>query len=121
MAIAAKIPLGEIGSGYFQETHPQTLFKECSHYCELVSGSNQMPRVLEVAIREAVGKRGVSVVVMPGDVALESAAESPPPKVAGLLPPAPVVTPGHDDLDRLPGLLQGNGAASLPFGSGLDG
>jgi len=59
LAIAAQIPSAEIGSGYFQETHPQTLFRECSHYCELVSGANQMPRVLEVAIREAVGRRGV--------------------------------------------------------------
>jgi pyruvate dehydrogenase (quinone) len=65
LAIAAQIPSAEIGSGYFQETHPQTLFKECSHYCELISGANQMPRALEVAIREAVGKRGVSVLVIP--------------------------------------------------------
>ena len=121
LAIAAQIPSAEIGSGYFQETHPQTLLKESSHYCELVSGSNQMPRVLEVAIREAVGKRGVSVVVMPGDVALESAAESPPPKVAGLLPPAPVVTPGHNDLDRLAELLNGNGAVTILCGSGCEG
>src|SRR6267142_2607011 len=49
-------------AGYFQETHPQTLFKECSHYCELVSESQQLPRILEIAIREAVGKRGVAVV-----------------------------------------------------------
>jgi pyruvate dehydrogenase (quinone) len=121
LAIAAQIPSAEIGSGYFQETHPQTLFKECSHYCELVSGSNQMPRVLEIAIREAVGKRGVSVVVMPGDVALESAAESPPPNVAGLLPPAPIVTPGYDDLDRLAELLNGNGAVTILCGSGCEG
>src|SRR5712671_7385837 len=65
LGIAAHIPSPEIGAGYFQETHPQTLFKECSHYCELVSGANQMPRALEVAIREAVGKRGVSVLVLP--------------------------------------------------------
>src|SRR6202161_16426 len=63
LGIAAQIPSAEIGGGYFQETHPQTLFKECSHYCELISSPNQMPRTLEVAIREAVGKRGVSVVV----------------------------------------------------------
>ena len=68
LAIAAQIPSAEIGSGYFQETHPQTLFKECSHYCELISGANQMPHALEVAIREAVGRRGVAVLVMPGDV-----------------------------------------------------
>jgi pyruvate dehydrogenase (quinone) len=53
LAIAAQIPSTEIGSGYFQETHPERLFKECSHYCELVSGANAMPRTLEVAIREA--------------------------------------------------------------------
>src|SRR5471030_3462151 len=93
LGIAAQIPSTEIGSGYFQETHPETLFKECSHYCELVSSSHQMPRTLEVAIREAVGKRGVSVVVMPGDVALQSAADAPPAKVGGLLLPAPVVSP----------------------------
>src|SRR3954454_6168829 len=90
LAIAAHIPSAEIGRGYFQETHPQELFRECSHYCELVSGANQMPRALEVAIREAVGKRGVSVVVIPGDVALQNAADAPAPKVEGLLPSAPV-------------------------------
>src|SRR5436853_7917780 len=68
LAIAAQIPSAEIGSGYFQETHPQTLFQECSHYCKLVSGSNQMPRALEVAIREAVSRRGVSVIAIPGAV-----------------------------------------------------
>ena len=78
LAIAAQIPSAEIGAGYFQETHPQTLFQECSHYCELISGANQMPRTLEIAIREAVGKRGVSVVVMPGDVALQPASDAPP-------------------------------------------
>src|ERR1700737_4270534 len=89
LGIAAHIPSPEIGSGYFQETHPQALFQECSHYCELVSGANQMPRALEVAIRQAVGKRGVSVVVIPGDVALQSASEAPPPKAEGLLPHRP--------------------------------
>src|SRR5881227_1476632 len=101
LAIAAQIPSPEIGSGYFQETHPQTLFQECSHYCELVSGANQMPRILEVAIREAVAKRGVSVVVIPGDVALHAASDAPAPKLAGLLPPRAVVTPARADIDRL--------------------
>jgi pyruvate dehydrogenase (quinone) len=95
LAIAAQIPSAEIGAGYFQETHPQTLFGECSHYCELISGANQMPRALEIAIREAVGKRGVSVLVIPGDVALQAASDAPPAKAAGLLPAAPVVTPAE--------------------------
>src|SRR5499426_4156870 len=93
LGIAAQIPSAEIGSGYFQETHPQSLFQECSHYCEFVSSPYQMPRVLEVAIREAVGKRGVSVVVIPGDVALQKASVAPAPKVASLLPPQPVTIP----------------------------
>ena len=70
LAIAAQIPSTEIGGGYFQETHPQNLFRECSHYCELVSDPGQLPFVLENAIRAAVGLRGVAVVVLPGDVAL---------------------------------------------------
>ncbi|PJN94038.1 ubiquinone-dependent pyruvate dehydrogenase, partial [Amaricoccus sp. HAR-UPW-R2A-40] len=70
LAIAAQIPSAEIGGGYFQETHPQDLFRECSVYCEMISDPRQMPYVLENAIRAAVGQRGVAVVVIPGDVAL---------------------------------------------------
>ena len=121
LAIAAQIPSAEIGAGYFQETHPQTLFKECSHYCELISGANQMPRVLEVAIREAVGRRGVSVVVIPGDVALQPTADAPPSKVGGLLPPRPVVVPEWSDLDRLAALLNGDRRVTILCGSGCAG
>src|SRR6204780_1631132 len=81
LGIAAQIPSSEIGSSYFQETQPETLFRECSQYCELISSTNQMPRTLEVAIRQAVGNRGVSVVVMPGDIALQPASSAPAPKV----------------------------------------
>src|SRR3982075_1694410 len=102
LAIAAQIPSAELGSGYFQETHPENLFKECSHYCELISGANQMPRTLEIAIRQAVGNRGVSVVVIPGDVALQPAADAPPPKVAGLLRSQAGAMPGRAEGDRLP-------------------
>src|SRR2546429_4084924 len=73
LAIAAQIPSSEIGSGYFQETHPEHLFAQCSHYCELVSQSKQMPRVLEIAMQTAVSRRGVAVVVLPGGVALREA------------------------------------------------
>ncbi len=121
LAIAAQIPSAEIGSGYFQETHPQTLFRECSHYCELVSGASQMPRVLEVAIREAVGRRGVSVLVMPGDVALQAASDTPAAPAAGLLPRAPVVTPAKHDLERLAALLNGGTRVTLLCGSGCQG
>jgi len=121
LAIAAQIPSAEIGAGYFQETHPQTLFKECSHYCELVAGANQMPRVLEVAIREAVGRRGISVVVIPGDVALQPATDAPLPKTASLLPTRPVVIPEKSDLDRLAELLNGQRRISILCGSGCAG
>ncbi len=121
LGIAAQIPSAEIGSGYFQETHPQMLFQECSHCCELVSGANQMPRALEVAIRQAVGRRGVSVLVIPGDVALQPASDAPPAKVDGLLPPTPVVTPSRDDLERLAGLLNGDTRVTILCGSGCAG
>jgi len=121
LAIVAQIPSAEIGSGYFQETHPQALFKECSHYCELVSGANQMPHVLEVAIREAIGRRGVSVMVIPGDVALQPAADAPPPKIGGLLPRRPAVMPESSDLDRLASLLNSDSRVTILCGSGCAG
>ena len=121
LAIAAQIPSWEIGADYFQETHPQTLFQECSHYCELISGANQMPRVLEVAMRKALGKRGVSVVVIPGDIALQPAVPRAPPKSAGLLPPTPVVTPAQQDLNRLAALLNSEKRVTLLCGSGCAG
>jgi pyruvate dehydrogenase (quinone) len=121
LGIAAQIPSAEIGAGYFQETHPETLFQECSHYCELISGANQMPRTLEVAIRQAVANRGVSVVVIPGDVALQPASSAPVPKVSGLLPPKAIVTPAPADLDRLAALLNGKGRVTVLCGSGCQG
>jgi pyruvate dehydrogenase (quinone) len=121
LAIAAQIPSGELGAGYFQETHPEILFKECSHYCELISAADQMPRTLEIAIRQAVGNCGVSVVVIPGDVALQPASDAPVPKVDGLLPRAAVVTPQKADVDRLAALLNGDGRVTMLCGSGCRG
>jgi len=121
LAIAAHIPSREIGSNYFQETHPQTLFAECSHYCELVSSANQMPRTLEIAVREAVGKRGVSVVVLPGDVALHEAVPAPAPIPAGLLPPRATVTPADAEIDALARLIDASERVTLLCGSGCAG
>jgi pyruvate dehydrogenase (quinone) len=74
LAIAAHIPRAEIGGAYFQETHPENLFRECSVYCELVSVPEQLPRVLEIAMRFALQRGGVAVVVIPGEVFLAAAA-----------------------------------------------
>jgi pyruvate dehydrogenase (quinone) len=119
LAIAAHIPSSEIGLGYFQETHPQELFRECSHYVELVSSPEQMPRVLQTAMRAAVQKKGVAVVVLPGDVALktvEAHAQTTWTPAAD-----PVVTPGAEDLARLADLLNGSDAVTLLCGSGCAG
>ncbi|MEI9983113.1 MAG: ubiquinone-dependent pyruvate dehydrogenase [Aliidongia sp.] len=121
LAIAAHIPSSEIGSGYFQETHPQDLFKECSHYCELVSDPAQMPRSLEIAIRTAVGERGVAVIVIPGDVAFREAVTNIISKPAGLLPKAPLAVPEEAELDALAGALNGDRRVTIFCGSGCAG
>lgn len=121
LAIAAQIPSAEIGSGYFQETHPHSYFSECSHYCELISSSAQMPRTLEIAIREAIGKRGVSVVVMPGDVAMQRAEDAPLPNMGSLLPAMPRVTPTSQLVQQLAGLLNSGRRITLLCGAGCAG
>src|ERR1700733_5723041 len=121
LAIAAQIPSGEIGGGYFQETHPQELFRECSHYCELVSDPAQLPYVLENAIRAAVGKRGVAVLVVPGDIALRSAPKRGISPNAGLLPATPVVRPAEAELTALADLLNSAKRVTLFCGRGCAG
>ena len=121
LAIAAQVPSSEIGGGYFQETHPQNLFQECSVYCEMVSDPSQMPFVLENAIRAAVGKRGVAVVVIPGDVALKAAPDRAISAPQGLIPPAPVVTPAGSQLDALAALLNDAERVTLFCGRGCAG
>src|SRR5207342_364659 len=118
LAIAAHIPSAEIGGCYFQETHPEQLFAECAHYVELVSNPDQMPRILEKAIRIAVARRGVSVVVIPGDVALLATDA----KVASWLAPRPpVVRPSDADLDALAKLLNNGERITMMCGAGCAG
>src|SRR4051794_2956561 len=92
LAIAAHIPRAEIGTGYFQETHPQDLFRECSVYVELVSAPEQLPRILEIAMRAAIERRGVAVVVVPGEIFREHAPAAT--RVTSIRPATSVTVPG---------------------------
>jgi pyruvate dehydrogenase (quinone) len=119
LAIAAQIPSSEIGSGYFQETQPQHLFKDCSHYCELVSQPEQMPRVLGIAMRTAIAKRGVAVIVIPGDVALRDAAG--PALPLGINHSVSTLRPAMDELQEAAGLLNRAQKVTILGGAGCEG
>src|ERR1700722_19461635 len=118
LAIAAHIPSTEIGLGYFQETHLTALFKECSHYVELVSNASQFPRVLQRAMRTAIEERGVAVIVLPGDVALSEGPDETPRWSATA--PSTIV-PAEIDIDRLAAMLNSSDAVTLMCGSGTAG
>ncbi|MFM0327588.1 ubiquinone-dependent pyruvate dehydrogenase [Caballeronia glebae] len=118
LAIAAHIPSTEIGLGYFQETHPQDLFKECSHFVELVSNASQFPRVLERAMRAAIEQRGVAVIVLPGDVALSEGPDLEPRWTTSA--PSAIV-PAETEIDKLASLLNGSKAVTIMCGSGVAG
>src|SRR5262245_26403217 len=119
LAIAAQIPSPEIGSGYFQETHPEHLFAQCSHYCELVSQPEQMPRVLEIAIQTALARRGVSVIALPGDVALRAAVEAQPR--LRFPEPKPPVCPSDVEIVALADMLNQSTKATILAGAGCAG
>jgi pyruvate dehydrogenase (quinone) len=121
LAIAAQIPSAEIGGGYFQETHPQNLFQECSHYCELVSDVSQLPYVLENAIRAAVGQRGVAVVAIPGDIALRKAPPRALSSPRGLALSTPATLPDAETLKALASMLNGAPRITLFCGRGCAG
>ncbi|MGE4102086.1 MAG: ubiquinone-dependent pyruvate dehydrogenase [Pirellulales bacterium] len=119
LAIAAQIPSHEIGSGYFQETHPEYLFAQCSHYCELISQPEQMPRVLEIAMHTALSRRGVAVIALPGDIAMREAVEQQPR--LSFSQPQPQMCPSDDELAALAALLNRSLRITILAGAGCAG
>ena len=119
VAIAAHIPSQEIGSGYFQETHPENLFRECSHYCELISQPEQMPRVLEIAIQTAIARRGVAVIVLPGNVGFREAPNQQPR--LRFPEPNPTVRPSDDEIFHLSDVLNKAKRVTILGGAGCAG
>ena len=119
LAVAAHIPRVEIGDTYFQETHPQELFRECSVYCELVSIPEQLPRVLEIAMRTALQRRGVAVVVVPGEVFLDPAPDGYKPVPVRIAPS--IVRPDDQSLAAAAELLNGVGRVTILAGAGCAG
>ncbi|WP_278382221.1 ubiquinone-dependent pyruvate dehydrogenase [Pseudoalteromonas distincta] len=116
LAIAAHIPSSEIGSSYFQETHPQELFKECSVYCEMVSSPEQMPYLLETAMRQAILNKGVSVLVLPGDIALKDMPKAIKPKWN--VPKPATYTPALSDIEAMATHLNKSKKVTLLCGAG---
>lgn len=118
LAIAAHIPSAEIGSSYFQETHPQELFRECSVYCELVSSPDQMPRALEIAMRTAIEKKGVAVLVVPGDILLQKSESA---RAVAVRPTESSVLPSADGLAEAARLLNAAEKVTILAGAGVAG
>jgi len=119
LAIAAHIPSSEIGLSYFQETHPTELFRECSHFCEMVQDARQMPEILHRAMRTAIGRKGVSVLVIPGDVSLQPAPDGASPDWPHLAQPR--LTPDPGAVDQVADILNDSKAVTLLCGSGVAG
>jgi pyruvate dehydrogenase (quinone) len=119
LAIAAQIPSYEMGSSYFQETHPEQLFKDCSYYCELVSQPEQMPRALGIAMRTAITRRGVAVIVIPGDVALREC--SAPALSLGIEKSASIFFPSDSELRNAADILNNARKVTILGGAGCEG
>lgn len=118
LAIAAHIPRSEIGSQYFQETHPQELFGECSVYCELVSTPEMAPRILAMAMRAAVEDNGVAVVVIPGEIFLQRIPEQP---VRPISATRSVLCPDEASLQRAADMLNAAERVTILGGAGVAG
>ncbi|MCV7063090.1 ubiquinone-dependent pyruvate dehydrogenase [Mycolicibacterium vaccae] len=120
LAIAAHIPRSEIGSEYFQETHPQELFRECSVYREMVSTPEMLPRILHMAMRAAVEERGVAVVVIPGEIFLQKA-DATAWQSRPVLPSRSVVRPDDAALRDAAAMLNEAQAVTILGGAGVEG
>jgi pyruvate dehydrogenase (quinone) len=117
LALASHIPSSEIGTGYFQETHPDRVFVDCSHFCELINGAEQLPRVLRIAMQTAVGLGGVAVLAIPGDITARPAVNPSTP--FRLTYVRPVETPATEDVRRLAELINSAEKVMLFVGAGV--
>ena len=118
LAIASHIPSVQIGSTYFQETHPDRVFEECSVYNELISSAAQSPRTVNSAIRHAVGLGGVAVITLPGDITDLKAVEHVPTYA----PARPAtLTPNPADIDEAAALLNKADKVAIFAGAGVEG
>jgi pyruvate dehydrogenase (quinone) len=119
LAIAAQIPSDEIGSGYFQETHPEHLFAQCSHFCELISQPEQMPRVLEIAMQTAISRRGVAMIALPGDIGMRDAVAQGPR--LHFHEANPTVCPSEEEITVLAKILNDSKKITILAGAGCAG
>ena len=119
LAIAAQIPSTEIGTSYFQETRPEALFRECSHYCETISSAKQMPRILQIAMQNAVGQSGVAVIALSGDVAMQTVENNG--LEHSLMINRPTIRPSDNELNKLADLINEADKITLLCGSGCAG
>lgn len=116
LAIAAQVPSQEMGTGYFQETRPEQLFQDCSHFCAVVTQTSQFPRVLGIALRTAISRRGVAVIVLPGDVSLQPCGS--PALELGILDSASATVPSIAELGRAAAMLDGARKVTILGGAG---
>lgn len=119
LAVASQIPSTEIGTTYFQETHPEQLFQDCSHYCGVISSPEQMPRILAIAMRTAIARRGVAVIILPGDIAMQKC--SAEPVSLGFLSNDSKLIPPDADLARAVELLNAAQRVTILAGAGCAG
>ncbi len=119
LAIAAQIPSEQIGSSYFQETRPEALFRECSYYCETIASARQMPRVLQIAIQNAIGLNGVAVISLSGDVAMQNIPDDELEHPLFLNRPS--IRPSDADLQQLAALINQSKKVTLLCGAGCAG
>jgi len=118
LAIAAHIPSSEVGTGYFQETHPELVFRECSHYCEMITSAAQMARVTRIAIQQAISLKGVSVIGISGDIAMQKVDDFP---AQPLNLNSPVIRPSDNELKVFASLINNSAKVALLCGAGCAG
>lgn len=117
LALASHIPSVQIGTNFFQETHPELVFQECSSYCELISRPEQLPRIERIAIQTALGEGGVSVLILSGDVAEEAAVN--PTGESVITGPSGTVVPADAQVRALADAIDAAGSVTLFCGAGV--
>ena len=119
LAIASHIPTSQIGTGFFQETHPDRIFDEGDVLSAMTTSSPQVPRVTRSAIEQALSTHGVAVLTLPGDIADMEVSGNLPDTITSPRPAR--VVPNMEDVQGLADAINRAGKVTLFVGAGARG
>lgn len=116
--IASQVATSELGIDFPQEVDFEPIYRQCSVFCATVNHPEQAERLVTLAAQAALTKRGVAVLIVPGDIAGMELAHVQGLKVHTS---KPLTRPSDAELDSVAAVLNAGKRIAVYAGAGCEG